>query len=317
MSLTTPRFPLFKVAILCLTCATATGQDCGRLLDQWITDATAEAELGFEMLHDIWADFGDESVQRIDDFFRRATPDETQAMVKQLFAQRSTNVSPERVHRVLEVAGDFSDDAQDVVRRATQLPAFVEEPGESIVSLMNSKLISQNAKETMYLDLGIIMDDASIEGAERMLHKAGQSASSANRGGQLELRVNVVYRDSGDFGVIEVVDFDRSGLGGPNGEIKIDTLTSTHALQMKSRADPPYRPLSIDNGVSIADLRGQVAESRALNRTPVFVSNAEIADDVKDAVTNPENPLFAQIYGADPVPEADLIVLVPNFPLDP
>lgn len=88
------------------------------------------------------------------------------------------------------------------------------------------------------------------------------------------------------LGDLLVADADWSGKGGPpligsKPLTKTDSLTTTHALQMKSRAgNPPFDAMEIGDPIAVDEWAQFVTEAREQGKRPAFLSNASFGPEM-------------------------------------
>jgi hypothetical protein len=300
------RRRVLKVLIVCSIVlglfVNVRADECDVLLNFLLEFAT-DADKAFDKMVDL-RNADPELVPKIQHILSIATEDQRAKNIEQLLANRTLGDA----QVIFTKAADFDDNTLQIMAKAATLRTFDREAGESISKLLGS-FLTKDEKVAALKDLDVLMSrpGGPIEGDYRMLDKVGLTASSGNRGGQFELKINATLVRGDDpelavFGQPLSVDADWSGKGGPplvgpKKLIKIDTRTSTHGLQMKSRTTAPFDPIELNDGISFTDLQVQVDECRQEGIRPVLVSNAEFGAVLTERVNNPSDPIYANGLG--------------------
>jgi hypothetical protein len=278
---TVARWATFVV----LSCGSTVLADdlCTRLASQLHLVIQQDAVVGDRALSTLAAmerAFPESSLEAVDAVLKHADQTSRVAAADQLLAR----LSAEQANTVFTRAAQLSEEAQSGICRISLADPFITEPGRSLHDLLSVNLFTVEEKQEMIRQLTALLDDANVLGAERMVHKAGNTAVGVNRGGQVELRLNDRIRSGqySDLGSLEEVDFDLSGDGSdpfrlPDGTqaVKIDTRTSTHAISSKSKTDLT-KMLSLTSDVPDADITRLIVESHFLGRQPILVANVPL-----------------------------------------
>jgi hypothetical protein len=258
---------------------------CTRLVNQLLraTDTGANVptvDRALSTIAEMQRRFPESSLEAVDAVLKHADDANRVSAIDQMLAR----LNADQANTLFTGGAELSQDAQRALCRISRADPFITEPGRSIHDLLSVNFFSLEEKEEMVRQLVDLLDDSSVVGSHRMVHKAGNAAVGVNRGGQVELRLNdrIRSRRYADLGTLEEVDFDLSGAGSdvfrmPDGTqaFKVDTRTSTHAISAKSKANP-LATLALDRDIPDADMTRLIVEAYFMNRRPLLVANVAL-----------------------------------------
>lgn len=272
---------LSVVAVLLVASAAQANDVCDRLLRQWINEGKAanlvEAQYNapLERLAELERTYGNLAVASVDAVFKAADAGYVPKMMEQFLAK----LTPEEARRLFAIGALLGEDSKKGLALTASLVAQDEvEPGKSAYRLLNATFITDAAKDATLRDVKEIAGSG-VPGLDGLFKKAGEQAAGANLGGIYEIQSSAMIRRSGSYGQLEGVLVDE---GGPGALDAIDTLTTTHAFQMKSKVSPDdVIQLGATADVKPAQLDNLVVQ--AGNRTPILMVSNPVSSEVTAA----------------------------------
>ncbi len=257
---------------------TACDELLNRLLVDWKAAGKEVAVLdqGFSRLAELELQYGPEAIEKANALFKSVELGQTTSVLEQYFAKRQLT----ETYSILTGFGRFSDDA---ARRGFAKIASLDssiDPGARLLELLaDPKQLpgqplritdDRRAKFLQALDKLIPAHGSPTARTSNLVNRVTKAARNNDAGGLYEAYASVEIQETGEFGLLESVDVD---FGGANEELNaVDSLTSTHVLQMKTTDDATL-PLSED-GVTVTKLQALIDQGQKFTpvRLPVVVS---------------------------------------------
>jgi hypothetical protein len=251
---------------------------CDRLLRQWIDEgkaaglSAAQYNSPFERLAQLERTYGDATVASVDMVFKAADVGRAPKLMDQFLAR----LTPDEARKLFEVGASLSEDGRKGLAKAASFAAQNGvEPGKSAHRLLNANFITDAAKDATFRDVKEIAESG-VPGLDGLFKKAGEQATGANLGGIYEIQSSAMIKRNGSYGQLQGVLVDE---GGPGALDAIDTLTTTHAFQMKSKVNPSD-VIRFGEGLDVTpdQLTGLV--DQAGGRTPVLVVSNPVSPEL-------------------------------------
>ncbi|HKY22787.1 MAG TPA: hypothetical protein VJM31_16355 [Vicinamibacterales bacterium] len=233
MTLLTPRNTLAASLFLFATSVHTPGQTvaCGELAvnimiraSQRSASAAATANRAFDRL----ASLTDDALTGADKLFSLADDLSAETAMREFLQLRT---GPE-AEVILAFANRTPQSAQIGLLRASKMAAVAGvEPGKSVQLLLSSGRLVDAAKTATLRDIGEL-SDLGLSGTPTLLKRAAEQVDEPNFGDLFEIQASAAIARNGSYGSFVDVAVDRAG---PPGITGVDTLTSTHAFQIKSK----------------------------------------------------------------------------------